>query len=187
MGNSPRTALIHILDDDSLLNVFHLYRPFLLGEDQDDDARLVGGERQWVGERWWYKLAQVCQRWRKLIIGSASHLGLSLVCTKGTPVVDMLAHSPPLPLVIDYFHDSDITAEDEEGAILALGKRDRVRRVRLYLPATNLQKLIVAIDEEFPILEYLVIMPRFEDKSTILKFPETLQAPHLRSLRILRI
>jgi hypothetical protein len=44
-GNSPRTASIHILDDDSLLNVFYLYRPFLLGEDDDDeDDRLFGGE-----------------------------------------------------------------------------------------------------------------------------------------------
>ena len=33
----------NILDDDSLLNTFYLYRPFLLGEDQDEDARLMGG------------------------------------------------------------------------------------------------------------------------------------------------
>jgi hypothetical protein len=187
MGNSPRTASIHILDDDSLLNVFLLYRPFLLGEDQDDDARLMGGERQWVDEQWWYKPAQVCQRWRNLITQSASHLGLSLVCTKGTPVADMLAHSPHhLPLVIDYFHDSDIAAEDEEGAVLALKQRDRVRRVRLHMPVTNLKELIVVIDEEFPILEYLVIMPpRIEDNSTILRFPETLHAPHLRHLALI--
>jgi hypothetical protein len=95
----------------------------------------------------------------------------------------MLAHSPPLPLVIDYFYKSlDITAEDEEGITLALEKRDRVRRVRLLMPATTLQKLIVTIDEEYPILEYLVIMPPFEDNSLILKFPQTLQAPHLRHL-----
>lgn len=35
MGNSPLTASIHILDDDSLLHIFHLYRPFLFGEDED--------------------------------------------------------------------------------------------------------------------------------------------------------
>jgi hypothetical protein len=44
--NSPLTASIHILDDDSLLNVFYLYRPFLLGEDdEDEDDRLAGGRR----------------------------------------------------------------------------------------------------------------------------------------------
>ena len=43
----------------------------------------------------------------------------------------MLAHSPTLPLVIDYFRaltDRDISAEDEEGIILALEQHDRVRR-----------------------------------------------------------
>jgi hypothetical protein len=32
-----------ILDGDSLLNIFNLYyRPFLLGEDDNDEARLFG-------------------------------------------------------------------------------------------------------------------------------------------------
>jgi hypothetical protein len=44
MGNRPRTASIHILDDDSLLHIFYLYRPFLLGEDEDGNARLWGGK-----------------------------------------------------------------------------------------------------------------------------------------------
>ena len=130
---SRLTASIHILDDDSLLNVFHLYRPFLLGEDEDEDDRLAGGRGGWVRGRWWYNLSHVCQRWRNAILGSASYLGVSLVCTNGTPVADMLAHSPPLPFVIDYRLDKDdgITVEDEEGAILALKQYDRVRRVRL--------------------------------------------------------
>jgi hypothetical protein len=81
MGNSPHIAPIHVLDDDSLLHVFYLYRPFLLGEGEDGDTRLFGGEGRWVRGRWWYKLAHVCQRWRNLILGSASYLGVSLVCT----------------------------------------------------------------------------------------------------------
>jgi hypothetical protein len=180
--NSPRT-LIHILDDDSLLHVFYLYRPFLLGEDDDGDAHLYGGKQGWARGWWWYKLAHVCQRWRNLIIGSASYLDLCLVCTYGTPVADMLVHSPPLPLVIDYSAEGDITAEDEEGAILALKQRDRVRRVRLRMPATNLQKLIVAMDEEYPILEFLVIV-RFKDNSATLTFPETFQTTHLHHLML---
>ena len=186
MGNRTHTASIHILDDDSLLYLFNLHRPFLLGEDENDEARIMGGNRQWADERWWYQLAHVCQRWRSLILGSASYLGLSLVCLEGTPVANMLTHSPPLPLVIDYnveeYHD--ITAEDEEGMIFALKQRDRVRRIRLLMPVTILRKLIMVVDEEYPILEYIVIMPRpqIEDYSPILTFPETLQAPHLRHL-----
>ena len=183
MGNRPRTASIHILDDDSLLHVIHLYRPFLLGEDEDDNARLLGGRGQWVRGRWWYTLTHVCQRWRNFILRSASYLDVSLVCTKGTPVADMLAHSPPLPLVIDY-KSRIITAEDEEGIILALKQRDRVRRVRLRISVTSLQKLVVAMDEEYPILEFLLMELRIKDINGILTFPEILQAPHLRHLRL---
>ena len=183
MGNSPLTASIHILDDDSLLNVFDLYRPFLLGEDEYEGARVVGGVKGWNRGRWWYRLSHVSQRWRRVILGSASYLGLSLVCKIGTPVADMLAHSPSLPLVLDYLTgENDITAEDEEGAIFALKHYNRVRRVRLQMPVTSLQKLIVAMDNEYPILEHLIIAPPGEDKTSIFQFPETLQAPNLRHL-----
>ena len=186
MGNSPHPAPIHILDDDSLLHIFYLYRPFLLGEDEDENARLYGGRGNWVRGRWWYGLAHVCQRWRNVIIGSASYLGLSLVSTYGTPVADMLAHSPPLPLVVDYSEENNDITEDgtEDGAILALKQRDRVHRVRLQTPVTGLQKLIRAMDEEYPILEYLIILPPVNDRSTVLTPPETLQAPHLRYLTL---
>ena len=183
MNNSPLTASIHILDDDSLLNLFYLYRPLLLGEDDDETGRLGGGKEGWDRGRWWYKLSHVCQRWRRVILGSASYLGVSLVCTIGTPVADMLAHSPPLPLVIDYrIGNQDIAAEDEEGAILALKHYNRLRCVRLVLPVTILQKFILAMDDEYPILEHLIIGRPDEDKSSICQFPETLQAPHLRHL-----
>ena len=135
MVRSPNTASIHILDDDSLLHVFYLYRPFILGEDDDDDTRLLGWNGRWVRGRWWYKHAHVCRRWRNIILGSSSYLDLSLVCAKDTPVADMLIHSPPLSLDIDFFEEyRGITAEDEEAITLALKQRDRVRRVRLRLP-----------------------------------------------------
>jgi hypothetical protein len=95
----------------------------------------------------------------------------------------MLAHSPPLPLVIDY-EDTDVTAEDEEAIILALAQRDRVRRIRFTIPVLKLQKLIMAIDGEYPVLEYLVLADLPEEKRTVLFLPETLQTPHLRHLAI---
>jgi hypothetical protein len=183
MGNSPHTASVDILDNDSLLHVFYLYRPLFLSGHEKDDTSLVGGKDGggWARARWWYKLAHVCQRWRSLILGFASYLDLCLVCTNGTPVADMLAHSPPLPLIIDYTHQRrTVTTEDEEAAVLALKLRDRVRRIHFNMPALILRKLIAAMDEEYPILEYLVITHPAKDYSTILTFPETLQAPHLR-------
>jgi hypothetical protein len=91
----------------------------------------------------------------------------------------MLAHSPPLPLIIEYFYPD---SSEEEGLIFALEERHRVRRVRLQMPALNLQKLIMTIDEEYPVLEYLILMPSPKDKSAALMLPETFQAPHLRHL-----
>ena len=96
----------------------------------------------------------------------------------------MLALSPPLPLVIDYFQDEGITAE-EEALIAALAKRDRVRRVRLGLPIPNLQRLVMAINGEYPVLEYLIMAHSPDDDSKGLMLPETFQAPHLRHLMLL--
>ena len=97
----------------------------------------------------------------------------------------MLAHSPPLPLVIDYIQEyHGIPAEDEQRAILALKQRDRVRRIILELSIANLQKLLVIIKEEYLILEHLTIRHQIKDNRTFLTLPETLEAPHLRHLTL---
>ena len=124
------------------------------------------------------------------MLESASSLRLSLVCTRGTWVQHMLAHSPPLPLIIDHVdEDYDITEEDEEGIILALQHRDRVRRIRLGMSVPILQRLVLGLDGEFPILEYLYFTPReykmfspSGNHNMHLKLPETFRAPHLRQL-----
>ncbi|KAH9983227.1 hypothetical protein BJV74DRAFT_626908 [Russula compacta] len=152
-----------------------------MGEVESIPDRIVTQEL-WNNERWWYKLAHVCRRWRYLILASASHLHLHLVCTYDTPVADMLAHSPPLPLIIDYFHsDYDISTEDGEGIVLALQHHDRVRVIRLMMPFRKLQEPMKAIDDGFPILECLCIMP-LTKPNTSLVLPQTLRAPHLRYL-----
>jgi hypothetical protein len=95
----------------------------------------------------------------------------------------MLAHSPHLPLVIEYFNPGrNITAEDEEGIALTLAQRDRVRRIRLRMPVPMLQKVIMAIDEQYPVLEYLIMMPSPEHEAAALIIPESFQAPRLRHL-----
>ncbi|KAH9981819.1 hypothetical protein BJV74DRAFT_66783 [Russula compacta] len=181
-----RGTFIHTLDDDSLLNIFYLYRPILLDKDEDDDRLILQGGK-WDRERWWYKLTHVCRRWRSLVLGSASYLGLGLVCTYGTPVADMLAHSPPLPLIIDYIDlNRNITAKDEEGIVVALQHRDRVRRIRLRMPVPCLRKLIMTIDEEFPMLEHLNIEPQTSDDTGLI-LPKTFQAPHLRHLVLVNL
>jgi hypothetical protein len=103
----------------------------------------------------------------------------------------MLAHSPPLPFIIDYCDLYDyISADDELGIIFALEHRDRVRRIRIMQPVPVLQRLIKALHGEFPNLEYLFIerhtfyVPGAESNA-IVNIPETFRAPRLRYLVVM--
>lgn len=184
-GSSSTRTPIH-LDNDSLLNIFHFCRPALRFS-RVNDADVIGilRGRNWNRERWWYNLVQVCRRWRYLVLESASLLGLSLLCTYGTSVADVLAHLPPLPLIIDYLDlHGDLTTEDELGIILALWHCDRVRCIRLVQPAPVLQRLFMILQGEFPNLEYLII-ERHPSEYTIVGIPKTFQAPRLRYLVVM--
>jgi hypothetical protein len=164
--------------------VFTCCRSIVPDEDEADNGFISDGAQR--DERWWYKPTQVCRRWRYLILVSASYLGLSLVCTYGTPVAEMLAHSPPLPLIIDLVnraHDDGAEDEKEKRVILAFRHRDRLRRIRLVMPISKLQMFIWALDGEFPMLEALCIDP-LTCLNTGLILPETLNAPHLRHLAL---
>jgi len=185
-GHEAPIPPINTLSDDLLLKIFYHSQPFLLDEDgADDDDSLEA--RKWDSERWWYKLAHVCRKWRYLVLASASHMGLSIVCSYRTPVAAILAHSPSLPLIIDYGdEDREVTLEDEQGILLALRKHLQVHRIRLRMPTSSLQRLVAALDGEFPILEYLYIKPLTDDDSG-LSFPETFKAPRLRHFKLRNI
>ena len=182
MGNRLPRIFIHTLDDDSLLSIFYFCQPAPLNVHDVELAPSLRKEpaKTWVCERWWYKLAQVCRRWRYLILASASYLRLNLLCTRGTPVADMLTHSPCLPLIIDHL---DSAGAEERGIMLALQLRDRVRRIRLnvYFTELQLQNLMGALDGEFSMLEYLYIIPLKRDNLGFI-LPNTFQAPRLRQL-----
>jgi hypothetical protein len=103
----------------------------------------------------------------------------------------MLAHSPRLPLILDYCDLYDyITANDELGITFALEHRDRVRRIRIMQPPHLVQRLVKALHGEFPNLEYLFIerhtfyMPSAEN-NVIVDIPETFRAPRLRYLVVM--
>jgi hypothetical protein len=164
-----------------LLNIFHLYGPAEQGEYVDVDGFL---NIRWDRQCWWYKLTHVCRQWRHFILESPSRLDLHLVCTKGVPVADMLAHSPPLPLTIYYRtvgQNREITAEDESGILLALSLRDRVHHIHLSM-LRNVGKFVTVMDDQFPSLEHMYIRTRTEE----VVLPVTFQAPNLRHLRLWR-
>ena len=183
-STSRRRTCIDILNDDSLLYIFYHCRPALLDESDHENLNIVLAGGRWERERWWYKFTQVCRRWRHLILASPSYLGISLVCRPGTPVADMLAHSPPLPIIIDHLYvAANITAaaEDKVGVLLALEHRNRVRRIRLRAFVPSLARLVAAIEGRFPMLEYLYIEPISAPDSNW-SLPSTFRAPRLRHL-----
>jgi hypothetical protein len=120
-------------------------------------------------------------RWRRYADGgsilhmSSARLSPHIVCTYCTPVADMPAHSPPLPLIIYYLDIGlETTAGDEEGRRLALQHYDRVGHVGFYLPTSILQSLSIAMEKQFPILEHMYILSRIS-----LILPKTFQPPLL--------
>ena len=186
-GNRSQSTALHVFRDDLLLKIFDLYRPVLLHQGESDDDYTIIEREKWDVERWWCRIAHICRRWRQLVLGSASHLGLCLVCTYGTPVAEMLAYSPLLPLMMDYGdEDREVTSEDEEGILLALRRRRRVRRIRLWMSALSIRRLVAAMDGEFPMLENLYIKPLTDDDND-LSLPDTFKALHLRHFTLRNI
>ena len=177
-GNRPAGTLIHIVDDDSLLNIFSLCRPLILDESEPETSNieiLEGGK--WNRERWWYTLVHVCRD------GDTSFLGLHPTCA-----FPYFARIGPLPLVIDHLdEDIALAPEDEQGIILALQHHDRVRRIRLRNPIPSLQRLMLALDGKYPILEFVLIQHQSyltptNTNDTSVSIPEIFRAPHLRHL-----
>jgi hypothetical protein len=183
-NNRPPSPSIHILDDDSLLNIFCLYRPVLINEDEANVSNML--ERgEWRRKHWWLKLAHVCRRWRTLVLASTSYLRIGLVCTYDSPVRDMLAPWPPLPLIMDYADNGhELTVEEVQRICLTLQYRDRIRRIRLSVHQAYLRNIVTAfIDKEFPMLECLIIkISDIHSWPLGLKLPDTLRAPRLRHL-----
>jgi hypothetical protein len=99
--------------------------------------------------------------------------------------VDALNHLPPLPLFIDYLHDTRrgvaLTKQDELGIYHALRLNDRVCHIDLTLPPHIFHQVLVLMDKHFPILEHLSLSFEYKN-STPLTLPKGFLAPNLRHL-----
>jgi hypothetical protein len=117
MGNSRLTASIHMLDNDSLLHVFYLCRPFLLGEDDDDDGDRLIGARQAMGsaDTGGINLRMFAEDGETSYSGQQPILVFPLSVHTAAPVADMLLiHLPFHSSSITSYEDLDIATEDEE-------------------------------------------------------------------------
>jgi hypothetical protein len=132
----------------------------------------------------WQLLVHVCRRWRILVFGSPHRFNLRLVCKAKTPARDTLDVWPALPLLI---WDEGYQSEGSEGldnVISVFERSDRVRQIRLSIPASEWEKVSAAIQVPFPELTYLALWSS-EELLTVL--PDSFlggSAPRLRHLSL---
>jgi hypothetical protein len=163
---------INTLDDDILLGIFNCYR--------------LDSDTPWYYRPIWYNISHVCRRWRHIVHSSAFYLGLQILCTHGSPIVDTLDHLPPIPIFIEYLLrgfmtglEAAITTQDEIGIYRALQLRDRIRSIKLRLSHPTLGGILMVMNSSFPILEHLCL----ESESTVtVTLPKSFLAPNLRHL-----
>ncbi|KAH9177383.1 hypothetical protein EDB89DRAFT_2240130 [Lactarius sanguifluus] len=145
---------INTLPDNVLLEIFESCQK---GHDPDwIPFNIAWG---WLG---WHRLVHVCQRWRKLVLGSPRRLDVELLCKHRTPVKTHLGFWPPLPIAIRYDSTDRFTRRDKDNLFAALEHPDRVSRVDLCLKGSQLGEVATVMQVPFPALTHLGL--RWEDK-----------------------
>jgi hypothetical protein len=99
-------------------------------------------------------------------------------------VADLLAHSPPLPIIIYYGNPEPFDEKGNvEGIRLALQHRERVCRINLHLPFPSLREVFESMDGPFPALETLELYCSSRENKNA-RLPPTFEAPNLRHLQL---
>ncbi|KAI9454980.1 hypothetical protein BJY52DRAFT_1389413 [Lactarius psammicola] len=139
------------LPENVLLEIFDAYRR---------DIELQPGYKTvWNSRNGWFKLAHVCQRWRRVVLLSPSRLDVHLLFTlRRSSRVTMLSQLPPFPILIDYCAEF-WTVKQENLALAAIRHRSRVRGIVLRRSYADMGRLLRALSHPFPGLKSLEICP----------------------------
>jgi hypothetical protein len=105
-----------------------------------------------------------------------NRLRLTLIYPSRAALEDLLAYSPPLPLVI-YWRKSMSDQDPADNIFLALQHPDRLCRITLY-PPFNLQGVYRSLNGHFPVLETLELYGITGGAT----WPSAFEAPNLRHL-----
>jgi len=162
-----RRVTICTLPDDILLEIFDFYL-------------VPPSIPPWEREDAWHKLVHVCRRWRHTVLVSPNRLNLQLLCTKRTPVQNMLNVWPQLPIVIRVRRTRG--PKELRNINAALEQHSRVCAIDLEDITNALIKKIRAIKEPFPVLTSLVL---WTHNKTAPVLPDSFlggSAPRLQSL-----
>ena len=161
---------IHVLNDDTLLQMFSHYR--------------LKHEDNWNFRLAWRKLVHVCRRWRYLVFNLVSHLDICLLLANDSPSLETLSHLPPLPMVIRFLDNTE-TMERKfvDNIHSGLRRNDHLCQIVLRAPSLQLRIWLEPMDGLYPRLGDLSLFSTTIEE-TNLTLPETLQAPYLRRLSL---
>ena len=126
---------IHILDDDSLFEIFSFFR--------------LEDEESWILRFSWRNLTQVCRRWRYVIFDLSSHLDMCLplsALTNDSPSINIPSYLPPLLLAINHYRTRAMTQKDEDNVRLGLQEHGRVRVVVLQASSSSLRMCLAQMN-----------------------------------------
>ena len=158
---------IDVLFDDLLLEIFDLHR--------EEVTRRYPVMTAWK----WTTLAQVCRRWRAIILASPRRLHLRVTCYPGTPVKKSLDIWPPFPIAIICFPSHMLEGrKGEDNLVAALEHRDRISDI--YIVDPWMERYLDAMQEPLPALTDLYLGTFFRDS---LVLPDTFLGGYVPLLR----
>jgi len=168
-GPLHRRVTIEMLPDDVLIDIFEFY--IMMDGTQGEDR--------------WHTLVHVCRRWRLVVYASPHRLRLKLLCTQKRPSRKALDVWPALPIIISGRGNPNSFVDGADNIIAALERQNRVCHISLWdVPISVLESVAGAMQEPFPELTYLELMPH-DKRAPVL--PDTFlggSAPRLRTLRL---
>ena len=130
---------IDILPEDVLLVIFDYY--------------VAEADKERKFEEWQI-LVHVCQNWRYVVFQSPRRLNLRILCSAETPVREKLALWPPLPIIVAQSSFSTSKC-GEDNIIAALGHNDRICKIALAIPSSQLESIFTAMQKTFVALNHL--------------------------------
>ena len=160
-------ALISMLPNDILLNIFNFY----VNSTRRTDA--------------WHTLIHVCHRWREVVFASPRRLNLRLLYTGRSPVRETLDVWPDLPISIRGSYD--LKSKSMNNIISVLKHNDRICEIVLEdIPSPLLERFALAImtQDSFPALTRLKLWSFDAHAPTL---PETFlsgYSPRLKTLHL---
>src|SRR5216683_2209420 len=165
---------ISSLPDELLIEIF-------------DWSRLVDGY-DWIYRRRWYKLQQICRRWRYVMLEWPSRLKLCFLCNKTSPITTMPSHLTAIPLAINYKIEPNwplpyVPKLPKKELLLALQHCNRLYSIFIGRCTSEGSGLLKALDNPFPILEALSLF--YDDGIQVL--PNNFVAPRLRALHLVNV